>query len=107
MTNCAFRAFTTRLAQTKRETMTSGLGGLAPYLSNVPCTPLLDLDDQTRQRPDLKTYYRLWQVFVDGVWDIINGDVLVLHGKDYPVRDAKPWEFAGIQALRLIVEELR
>ncbi len=102
-----FEAFTNKVASTKRETMTGGLGAKTEHLVGVPCTALLDLDDQTRQRPDLKTYYRLWQVYVAGVHEIANGDFLVLDGKEYPVRDAKPWNFGGIEAMRLIVEELR
>jgi hypothetical protein len=96
-------------ASTKRAPgLVSGKRGQpATYLESIQVTPLDPVDAETRERLALNTPHELLQTFVDGDWDIAEGDVLVVAGAEYPVRSAAQWDWRGSLYVHLVIEELK
>ena len=105
----AFARAATVTATTKRATLSGGTStGYVTHLSGVKCLPLMSVDPETRNRPELQTFHEVKETFVDGGLDIMEGDKLVIGSVEYPIRavDEQPWLFGG-SYLRLLVEELK
>lgn len=96
-------------ASTKRPTaLVSGRRGTpALHLASIRVTPLDPVDAETRQRLALNTPHELLQAFVDGGLDIVEGDLLVVDGVEYPVRSAGQWAWRGSEFVHLVLEELK
>ena len=109
MTTTSFDRLATESASTKRATVVDGKRGVpAVHVATLACTPLDPLggDEGIRLREVLETPHELLQTFVAGETDVREGDVLVVDGKDYPVRVVANW--AGrVTHKRLAVEDLK
>ena len=108
MSSPAFTKLATTAASTKRATMTSGKRGTAAtHLSSVYVMPLYPVDPDLRKRLEIDTPHELLQTFADGSLDIVEGDVLVVSGADYPIRSAAEWPFGTTTRRVLVVEDLK
>jgi len=68
------------------------------------------VDPETRERLRLETPHGLLQTFTDYEnYDIRRGDVLIVAGVEYPIKEVERWSDRRNASfyLRLIVEELR
>lgn len=107
--DAGFTRGATITASTKRSpAVASGKRG-APvaYLTDIELTPLDPLDPETRQRLALETPHELLQAFGDGGLDILEGDLLVVDGREYPVRYAAEWLWRGSSFVHLALEDLK
>lgn len=97
-------------AATKRATL-SGAGvrsGYSVFLTGLKCLPLMPVDAETRNRPELQTFHEVKETYLESGLDIDEGDMLVIDGVDYPVRAVEDWPWRGGETyLRLIVEQLK
>lgn len=107
--DAGFLRLATVAASTKRPPVVSGgkRGTPAAYLSDIRVTPLDPVDPETRQRLALQTPHELLQTFAQGGLDILEGDLLVVDGVEYPVRSAAEWLWRSSEYVHLIVEELK
>lgn len=108
----SFTRQTTITASTLRNPATAGSkrGAPAPHLAELQITPLDPLGEMA---PELKqrispqsTPHELHQTFTEAE-DIREGDVLVIAGKEYPIRAVDDWAWRRITYRRLIVEDLK
>lgn len=99
-------------ASTKRPPVLSGgrRGAPVPRLPLIMCLPL-DTAEQQRVRDlaarlgmALDAPLDVLQTMVDGSTDIIEGDVLVVDLKEYPIRAIDDWYWRGSKFLVLLVE---
>lgn len=113
MSSASFRRLATVTAATKRPPALDGdgqRGEPTPQLASLTCTPLDPAEDQRardlafRLRQVLDSPIMLLQTFVDASLDIIEGDVLVVLGAEYPVRGVDNWSWRGSRYLRLLLE---
>lgn len=72
------------------------------HLTKVCCSRLFPISSEDARRAGLDTPLRMYQTHVDSLIDILPGDVLVVDGKEYPVRWHEVWQMGR----KLIVEEL-
>lgn len=91
-------------ASTLRPPSVSGgkRGEPVAHLSTVCCSRLFPISSEDARRAGLETPLRMFQTHVDSLTDILPGDVLVVDGKQYPVRWHEVWQMGR----KLIVEEL-
>jgi hypothetical protein len=98
-------------ASTKRPPAFSGgkRGAAATNISSMKCTPLDPVDSEIRERLGLMGPMELLQTFCDDGLDIIEGDILVVSGTEYPIRSVADWYWSADAAnyLHLVVEELK
>lgn len=82
----------------------------APYLvaTDLRCTPLNPADSATHKlmREQLDRQVRVLETYTAATADIADGDLLVVDGRDYPVRRAERWDWRRTIFLRLLVEDL-
>lgn len=107
----ALNRMMTLTAGTKRPpTMSAGKRGApAEHLVGVPITPLDPLDSGTaadvfQRRPELKTAMRLLQCFTTAA-DVQEGDLLVVSGKEYPIRLVNTWRWSEQETYAMLVLE--
>ena len=81
-------------------------GAPAVHLAGLYCTPLDPLDPETRYRLEIETPHTLLQTFLGGDPDVVRGDVLVVGGKEYPIRRVSDWAWRADVFVHLIVEDL-
>ena len=94
-------------ASTKRAPRVAGTSSaFVTHLARVKCLPLMPVDAETRNRPELQTFMSLHETFVDSDADIIAGDKLVIAGTDLPIRAVEVWPWESTSYLRVIVERL-
>jgi len=80
-------------------------------IATLSCTPLDPAEDQKardlalRLRQVLDGPFELLNTFVDASLDIVEGDVLVVAGVEYPVRGVDTWAWRGRNYLRLLLEQ--
>lgn len=99
-------------ATTKRQPpVVAGKRGQAQaHLSAFMCTPLDPAEGQQardlafRMRQVTNSPFELLQTYCDAALDIIEGDVLVVDGKEYPIRSVGRWAWRGREYLHLLVE---
>ena len=111
MGSLGFARMATVTASTKRPpAMVSGIRGAAETnLSSLACLPLDPVDAELRGRMAIETPHEVLQTFVQGGLDIVEGDVLVVGSREYPIRAVEEWTWPPDSAdyLRLVVEELK
>lgn len=107
--DAGFVRVATITAETKRSPVVASgkRGAPATYLAEIEVTPLDPLDPETRQRLALETPHELLQTFVDGGVDVVEGDLLVVDGREYPVRYAAKWLWRGSSFVHLALEDLK
>lgn len=105
----AVRRMTPVIASTKRAQVTLGKRTEPMnYLSLVKCAPLDPVDPETKERMRLDTPHGLLQTFTDDdSYDIHRGDVLVVDGNEYPIKDVAVWAVGDKKFLNLFLEDLR
>lgn len=103
------RRFLTVTAATKRSPVLTGgkRGVAATKIASLQCMPLDPVEAELRQRLALNTPHELLQTCVGAGLDIREGDVLVVAGTDYPIRDVGEWAWRGGLFMRLILEDLK
>lgn len=113
MSSASFTRLATVTAATKRLPPLSGgkRGEPTVWITSLRCTPLDPAEDQRardlafRLRQVLDGPFEMMQTFVDAALDIVEGDVLVVDGIDYPVRGVDRWTWRGSTYLRLLIEQ--
>jgi hypothetical protein len=111
MADATFSLMATTTASTKRPPDVSGGKRTAPAqnIASLSCYPLVPVDAQLRERMHTEGMAKLWQTFVQGGLDILEGDLLVIGSTEYPVRYVEEWDWFPDSADRLliVVEELK
>ena len=107
----AFSLFATVTASTKRTpAIASGLfGTAAASIASLKCTPLDPLTPEVAMRAGLDTPHELLQTFTEGGLDIVEGDILTVSSKDYPVKAVGDWYWPmdGANYQFIILEQLK
>lgn len=97
-------------ASTKRRVFDEAEGKVTAPTTNVAslsCTPLDPVDPELRERLALDTPHELLQTFTTET-DIKDGDILVVAGKDYPIRAVADWTWDSSETfLMLVLEDLK
>lgn len=108
------RQFCTVTASTKRaESLGSGITGAAvEYLDEVLITPLYPIQPDTVASAGINSpreAKECYHVPADGedLPDIVEGDLLVVAGEDYPVESVAEWEDAGVPCLHIVVQKVK
>lgn len=111
MGSLVFSRLATVTASTKRAATLSGgkRGSPEIHLASLACLPLDPVDAEVRQRLALDSPHELVQTFVQGGLDIVEGDLLVVGGTEYPIRAVEDWTWPMDRAAyhRLVLEELK
>ncbi|MEM7344588.1 MAG: hypothetical protein AAF485_10120 [Chloroflexota bacterium] len=103
-----FAEMATLSANTKRATVVDGKRAApSAHLIGLNCTPLDPVSADVAQREQIITPHELKQTFIEGDYDIVEGDVLVVDGVDYPIKSVADWSFGELTTYRLIIEELK
>ncbi len=112
----AFYRQATVQASTKRSPALTGRGRKKtpePYLDDIRVTPLDPAETQQaretafRLRQVLDSAMEFLETYTEATNDIVEGDVLVVEGTDYPVRDVATWKWRTTVYLRLLVEDVK
>lgn len=111
--SASFRRLATVTASTKRPPPVVNGQRDEPqaYLANLKVTPLDPADSQKardlafRLQQENGKMYELLQCFTEATNDIIEGDVLVVSGNEYPVRSTGDWVWRGATYLQLLLED--
>ena len=100
--------FLTVTASTKRApTIASGKRGAATTkVASLKCTPLDPVDAEVRQRLALQTPHEALETFTQET-DILEGDILVVGTKEYPIRSCAEWVWRGATFRHLVVEDMK
>lgn len=114
MSSSSFQRLATVTASTKRAQTTDRKRG-APITSIVElfCWPIDPAETEkardmaVRLRQELNSPFELLQTFVAGDLDIVEGDILVVAGKEYPIRSVSDWAWRGSTYLALLLEETK
>ena len=106
-----FTLMATVTGSTKRTpAVSSGKFGVAvENIASLKCFPLDPVSAEIATRMGLDTPLELLQTFVEGGLDIVEGDILTVAGKDYPIKAVSDWLWREDNAnyLRLILEQLK
>lgn len=98
-------------ASTKRNPAVSGSQRAAAVanLTGLRCTPLIPVSTDVLARIGTDAPYNLYECYVLGAQDIVEGDILTIGGTDYPVRWAQAWTGVGPLSsyVHLAVEKVR
>lgn len=105
----SFSRMATETASTKRPPAVSGnkRGAATTNIKTLACTPLDPVQPDLKQRMGLNSPHELLQTFVTGDPDIVEGDVLVYGGKDYPIKAVGDWVWRSTTYVHLIVEDIK
>lgn len=104
----SFSARATVTASTKRIPLTAGKqGAAATEEASIKCWPLAPVDGDTVVRQNLRSAYIWWQTFVEGDYDIRNGDILVIGSSEYPIGRCEAWPWMATTRFRLYVHDVR
>lgn len=99
-------------ASTKRRPVISGgiIGVPTTKLASVKVTPFQPVSAEIAARNAIGTPHETLQTFVDGAPDIVEGDILVVGSKEYPIKSVENWSSASIgrgSHLLILVEDLK
>lgn len=98
-------------AATKRAVLTGQKRAAATtFLTSLKITPLDPVDPEVRVTLNLNTPHELLQTTINGSPDILEGDILVVGSKEYPIRSVAehPAVSSGVGAfVELIIEDLK
>ena len=104
----SFSSRATVTASTKRKTFASSKEtGWATQESSISCWPLAPVDGETVMRQNLRTAFEWMQTFVEGDYDIQNGDLLVIGSTEYPIGRCEKWPWRSTYRFRLFVHEMK
>lgn len=86
-------------------------GEPASNIASLSCTPLDPADGEQardlaiRLSRVLESPIQILQTFVDASLDIVEGDVLVVSSREYPIRGVNNWSWRGARYLHLLLED--
>lgn len=112
--SASFRRIANVTASTKRPPAMDSQGQRGdpePHLSEVKVTPLDPAETQVardlafRLQQENNRVYTLLQSFTELSNDVLEGDVLVVAGREYPVRMVGVWTWRKSEYLHLVLEE--
>lgn len=63
----------------------------ATYLTGLELLPIMPVSDDIRLRYTIESPREAYVTYIQGVVDIVEGDILVVDSVSYPVRAASPW----------------
>ena len=96
---------------TKRATMTGGKRGEAVlHLSALRAVPLQPASPELVLRLQLQTPHQVLEMYIVGHHDIQTGDLLVVEGREYPIRGVAAWRAPGRQIgayTHVVVEDVQ
>lgn len=112
MSSTSFDRLAKVSASTKRQPPMVGQkrGAAVPHLEHLRCTPLDPAETEKardvafRLRQVLKSPFELLQTITEAK-DIVEGDVLVVNDREYPIRAVSKWEWRGTSYYTLLVED--
>ena len=111
MSSRSFARLATVTASTRRSPAVSGgkRGAPTTNITSLDCTPLDPVQAETAFRAGLESPFGLLGTFVDADLDIIQGDILVVDGTEYPIKALEPWGWKRGESnyFYLILEALR
>ncbi len=94
-------------ASTKRGSLTGGKRDVPViYLVSIQCTPLYPVSAQTALRAGLDTPLDVLQTFTESS-DIVEGDILVVGAKEYPIKAVLNYPMRTGAYKQLILEDLK
>lgn len=104
----SFSARATVTASTKRNPLVTGKEGTpTTQEASLKCWPLAPVDGETRTRQNLNTRFEWWQTFVEGDYDIENGDLLVIGAIEYPIGRCEAWPWLSTTRYHIFVSEVK
>lgn len=107
----SFQKLATTTASTKRtpavDVGTGLRSGPVTNLTGLKVLPLMPLDPELARRLGLDTPLERLQTYVEGAPDIVEGDVLVVGAKEYPIVAVADWPYQSDKCLLLVLEELK
>ncbi len=106
----AFDKLATKVASTKRApapTAGKHVGAAVAYLSGLKCTPLDQTVPDSLREAVVNAPYAPLVTAVHGEHDIVEGDVLVVDGVEYPIRVVRRFDWKDSEYRLLVVEEKR
>lgn len=104
----SFSDMATVSASTKRAAIVSGKRGTPSVnVAALDCLPLDPVSPELRQTMELETPHELLQTFVEGDYDIKEGDLLVVDAVEYPIKSCAEWTWRDTTQFHLILEDLR
>ena len=102
----SFESIATVSASTKRATMVGGkISSTTTIESSLLIVPLMPLDPETQRTQMIENPLGIWITFVEGSYDILNGDILVIGSDEYNIRSVAPWEIDEETTYQLILEK--
>lgn len=107
----SFARMATVTASTKR--VGAIVNGLEPAptesIASLKCLPLDPVDPEVAQKMARLGFMEVLQTFVEGGLDIIEGDLLVVGGTEYPIRAVGDWYWGPSDAdfVRLLLEDIK
>jgi hypothetical protein len=81
------------------------VGTATAYLTGLRCMPLDPNTPESMREAATDINYRPLFTLIDGVHDIIEGDVLVVAGQDYPIHNVQRYDWRGSEYRLLMVED--
>lgn len=111
--SASFRRLATVVASTRRPpAVADGKRGEAvTHLTELRCTPLDPADAAMRgqlvEREVVKAGAKILQTMCESDLDIREGDILIVNGREYPIRSMGDWAWRGGDYKQLFVEELQ
>jgi len=99
---------------TKRSEIVDGQGeDPALEIPGLFCMPIMPVDAELASRAGLNTPLEIWQTFIEGNPDIVQGDILTIGSQDYDIRAV--WDYGGWDGLAdedddwklLVLEEVK
>ncbi len=107
----SFAKLATVTASTKRQgAVASGLAGdMTVGIASLKCLPLDPATPEVLASVGLKAFHELLQTMCEGGLDIIEGDLLVTGGVEYPVRAVAEWNWrpSASNTLQVFVEDIK
>lgn len=105
----------TETASTKRPPKTGGRKRGSPvlYLVDIPITPLVQPSRETardsvfRLREELGAAMEFLETTTAASRDFEEGDLLIVRGREYPIRDVIDSSIHGVTRVRLLVEDAK
>ena len=73
--------------------------------SSLLIVPLMPLDPETQRTQMIENPLGIWITFVEGSYDILNGDILVIGSDEYNIRSVATWEIDEETTYQLILEK--
>lgn len=85
------------------------VAGLEPdyseQIASLSCLPLDPVSPEIAMGVEGLSFREILQTAVEGGLDIVEGDLLVVSGTEYPIRSVADWEWRGSTYKMLLLED--